>query len=333
VTYEDKPLTAVADRKIGQAAFRLPAGQIATMQGDLGLAVVRVANVSPGLEVTLEEARPMLEAEIRKDMVSEKVYAQTQAYDDAHQGGASLPDAAKKAGVPFETVGPISAQGIDDKRRQMQGLPAKILETAFSLPAGGESEITELGEGAYFAVRVEKVIAPYVQPLNEIRPVVTNAWIRREITRAMEARTETLVARVRKGESLEAVAASAGYAVQRAPGLSRQTAEPRVADIGREILARAFAAKPREAWSTPTSTGFAIGRIDNVRMDTGPTAARTAEMNRGELAQAVFREMAESAQVYARTKLKVRTDPARARAAAGFEPKEEPAAKAPEKKG
>jgi hypothetical protein len=56
-------------------------------------------------------------------------------------------------------------------------------------------------------------------------------------------------------------------------------------------------------------------------------------MNRGELAQAVFREMAESAQVYARTKLKVRTDPARARAAAGFEPKEEPAAKAPEKKG
>jgi peptidyl-prolyl cis-trans isomerase D len=333
VTYEDKPLTAVADRKIGEAAFRLASGQIATLQGDLGLAVVRVANVSPGREVTLEEARPMLEAEIRKDMVSEKVYAQTQAYDDAHQGGASLPDAAKKAGVPFETVGPISAQGIDDKRRQMQGLPAKILETAFSLPAGGESEITELGEGAYFAVRVEKVIAPYVQPLNEIRPVVTNAWMRREITRAMEARTETLVARVRKGESLEAVAASAGYAVQRAPGLSRQTAEPRVADIGREILARAFAAKPREAWSTPTPTGFAIGRIDNVRMDTGPTAARMAEMNRGELAQAVFGEMAESAQVYARTKLKVRTDPARARAAAGFEPKEEPAAKAPEKKG
>ena len=58
-----------------------------------------------------------------------------------------------------------------------------------------------------------------------------------------------------------------------------------------------------------------------------------AEMNRGELAQAVFREMAESAQVYARTKLKVRTDPVRARAAAGFEPKEEPVAKAPEKKG
>lgn len=333
VTYEDKPLTAVADRKIGQAAFRLPPGQTATLQGDLGLAVVRVSGVSPGRIVTLDEARPMLEAEIRKDMISEKVYAQTQAYDDAHQGGASLPDAAKKAGVPFETVGPLSAQGIDDKRRQIQGMPPKILETAFSLPAGGESEITELGEGAYFVVRVEKIIAPHLQPLDEIRPIVTNAWTRREIARAMEARTETLVARVRKGEALETVAASAGYPVQRAPGLSRQTAEPRVADIGREILARAFASKPREAWSTPTPNGFAVGRIDNVRMDTGPTAARMAEMNRGELAQAVFREIAESAQVYARTELKVRTDPARARAAAGFAPREEPEPKVPEKKG
>ncbi|MCW5761467.1 MAG: SurA N-terminal domain-containing protein, partial [Phenylobacterium sp.] len=167
ITYDEKPLTAVADRKVGQAAFRMQAGQVSAVQGDLGLAVVKVATVTPGREVTLEEARPMLEAEIRKDMVAEKVYAQTQAYDDAHQGGASMADAAAKAGVTVQTIGPISAQGVDDQGRQLQGFPPKILETAFGLPPGGESEITDLGEGAYFAEKVDRIVPPHVRPLEE----------------------------------------------------------------------------------------------------------------------------------------------------------------------
>ena len=333
VTYDEKPLTAVADRKIGQAAFKMSPGQVATVQGDLGLAVVRLQTVTPGRVVTIEEARPMLEAEIRKDMVSEKVYAQTQAYEDARQGGANLADSAKKAGVPTETVGPLSAQGVNDKRQQIQGLPPKILELAFTLPAGGESEITELGNGAYFAIRVERVIAAHQQPLDEIRPLVTAAWLRREISRTMEARAEALTARVRKGEAIDAVGASSGYTVVRLPALSRQTAEARQADLGREVLARAFASKSGEVWSTPGQLGIAVGRVDNIRMDAGPAAAQLAEMNRGELAQAVFRELAESAQAYARTRLKVKVDADRARAAAGFAPREVPKGKAPEKKG
>lgn len=333
ITYDEKPLTAVADRKVGQAAFKMNPGQMQTVQGDLGLAVVRVTNVTPGREVSLDEARPMLEAEIRKDMVAEKVYAQTQAYDDAHQGGASLADAAKKAGVPSQTVGPINAQAVDAQRRQLQGLPPKILEVAFSLPAGGESEITELGNGAYFAVRVEKIIPPHLQPLDEIRPLVTNAWMRRELGKALEARAEALMARLRKGETLDAVAASAGYSVVRAPGLSRQTAESRQADLGREVLARTFASKAGEIWSTQNPQGIAVGRVDNIRMDAGPNAARLAEMNRGELAQALFREMAESAQAYSRAHLKVKVDAERARAAAGFEPRAKEKSKPTEKKG
>jgi len=333
VIYSEKPLTAVADRKLGAAAFKMAPGQTAILQGDLGLAVVQLTNVTPGRDVSMEDARPMLEAEIRKDMVSEKVYAQTQAFEDARAKGGLLADAAKTAGVPFELVGPISAQGIDDKRRQLQGLPPKILEMAFSLPAGGESEITELGEGAYFVVRVEKIMPAHVQPLEEIRPMVTAAWVRREITRQLEARGEIMLARVKKGETIDAVAASSGYTFSRTPGLSRQSAATFEASLGREVLARAFAARTGEAWSTPNQQGIAVGRVDNIRMDSGPMAAQLAEMNRGELAQAVFREMADSAQVYARTKLKVKTDTVRARAAAGFAPRQEPAAKAPEKKG
>jgi len=319
VVYDAKPLTAVTDRKVGQAAFRMAQGQAAAVQGDLGLSVVRVTGINAGREVSLEEARPMLEAEIRKDMVAEKVYAQTQAFDDAHQSGGSLADAAKKAGVPSTSLGPISAQGIDALGRQLQGLPPKILETAFALPAGGESEITDLGDGAYFAVKVEKVTPPRVQALADVRPQVTQFWIQREIVRALEAKANGLIERVRKGESFDAVVASAGLPVTRLPGLTRQSAGQHQA-LGREVLGKALSARPGDAWTAGSPTGIVIGRVDNIRVEGGPTAARMAEASRSQLTQVLFREMAESAQVYARNKLKVKMDRDRARAAVGFEP-------------
>ena len=138
---------------------------------------------------------------------------------------------------------------------------------------------------------------------------------------------------IKKGEAIDVVAASSGYAVARVAGLSRQTAGTYQATLGREVLARAFNGKSGEAWSTPSQQGIVVGRIDNIRMDAGSTAARLAEMNRSELAQAVFREMADSAQAYARAKLKVKVDVVRARAAAGLTPREVAKGKSPEKKG
>ncbi|WP_296599473.1 peptidylprolyl isomerase [Phenylobacterium sp.] len=316
VTFPDRPLSAISDRKVGAAAFKMQAGEVATVQGDLGAAVVKVVSVTPGREVSLEEARPMLEAEIRKDMLAEKVYAQTQAYDDAHQGGSSLADSAQKAGVAATTIGPITAQGVNEQGAQLQGLPPKILETAFALPAGGESEITELGDGAYFAVRVERILPAHMPPLAEVRPMIAREYVQREVIKALEAKAESIRARVAKGETLEA---ASGLSVSRLPGLTRQTAGAHQ-DLGREVLGRTFAAKQGEPWIARAPNALVIGRVEGVHTDSGPTAARLAEENRGALAQAIAREMGEAAQVYARTKLKAKLDPARARAAVGFEP-------------
>ena len=77
-------------------------------------------------------------------------------------------------------------------------------------------------------------------------------------------------------------------------------------DLGREILGRAFSAKPGEVWQARAPTGLAVGRVENVRTDAGPTAARLAEENRGPLAQVLAREISEAARNYARNELKVR---------------------------
>ncbi|MFI4964647.1 MAG: peptidyl-prolyl cis-trans isomerase [Caulobacterales bacterium] len=320
ITYANKPQTAIPDKKVAAAAFATPAGQVATVRGDLGMAVVKVLSVTPGRAVTLDEVRPALEAEIRKDAASEKVYALTQAYDDAHQGGASLAAAAAKAGVPTVTIGPVTETGRDMTGQPVPGLSQKLIQTAWSLPAGGESEVEEAGNGEYFAVRVEKITPPAIPPFAEIKPLLARAWTQRELVKAMQARADTFAARLKKGESLQAVAAAAGSSVVEAPGLDRQSAQQNQT-LSQDTLAKIFTAKPGDVFTAQANHfGLVVGKLEAIHTGDVTTLARAAEQLRPQMTNAFYREINESAHTAARQRVKVTIDANRAREAIGLEP-------------
>lgn len=320
ITYANKPKTAIPDLKVGAAAFQTPNGQVATVKGDLGLAVIKVLSVTPGRAVTLEEVRPALEAEIRKDAASEKVYALTQAYDDAHQGGASLAAAAAKAGVPVTTLGPMTQNGRDTTGQPVPGLNQKLVETAWSLPAGGESEIEDAGNGESFAVRVEKIIPPAMPAFAEIKPMLARAWVQRELVKAMEAKAEGFAARVKKGETLEAVAAAAGSSVSHASNIDRQSLQQHT-ELSQDMVGKMFTSRPGDVFTAQNSHfGFVVGKVEAIHAGDVDTLARSAETVRPQMTTGFFRELGESAHVYARQKVKVTVDTNRAREAIGLEP-------------
>lgn len=320
ITYPDKPQSAIADPKVAAAAFQMKAGQTQTVQGSLGQAVVRVDNVTPGHVVTLEEIRPALEAEVRKDAATSKIDALTQAYDDAHTKGASLAEAAQKAGVPVTTLPPIAKQGVDQQGKPVPGLSQKLVDTAFALPAGGESELVDAGNGEYFAVKVDKIIPPAIPALAEIKPQLTRAWTLREVASRMQAKADELAARVKKGESLDAVAASAGIKVEHLTGLNRQTAGQNQA-ASQEVLAQTFSGKAGDVFTARDARfGFVVGKIEAIRPGDLEAMARAAEAARPQMTVAYLRELEAAAHTAARQKIKVHVDPARARAALGLEP-------------
>jgi peptidyl-prolyl cis-trans isomerase D len=329
ITYAGKPQSAIPDKKVAAAAFVAPTGQTATVKGDLGLAVVKVVSVTPGRAVTLEEVRPALEAEIRKDAASEKVYALTQAYDDAHQGGATLAAAAAKAGVPAVTMGPLAQNGHDMQNQPIPGLTPKIVQTAWTLPAGGESEVEDAGNGEYYAVRVEKIIPPAMPPLAEIRPMLANAWTKRELVKAMQARADAFAARLKKGESLEAVAAAAGSTVTRAPGIDRQSAQQNTTQ-SQDILVKTFTSRPGDVFTAQNSHfGLVAGKLEAVHVGDPVTVARMAEQIRPQMTNGYYREINESAHLAARHEVKVTIDANKAREAIGLEPIDPKAAPKP----
>ncbi|WP_395673161.1 peptidyl-prolyl cis-trans isomerase [Phenylobacterium sp.] len=332
ITYDNRPQTAIPDRQVGVAAFKLAAGQVAPVQSGLGWQVVKVIGVTPGRVVTFEEARPQLEAEVRRTNAVEKVLARTQAYEEAHTAGANLAEAARRVNVPTVTLGPITQDGRTEQNQTLPALDPRVLETAFGLPAGGESDLVELGEGQYFAVRVERIMPPSLPPMTPaLRAELARVWTGRETLKRMEARAEALAARVRKGEAINAVAASAGAQVQRTAGLTRQSA--RETGLPQDLLQRAFSAKPNEAF-TARGDQFAIlvGRLDAVRPATAAQAAPIAVLARDQASVEMFRELEETSRNASRAAVKVKIDNARARAALGLEP-EAPAGKAASKAG
>jgi peptidyl-prolyl cis-trans isomerase D len=319
IAYDNKPQSAVADRKVAAAAFQAQPGQVSIVPGDLGLAVIKVTSVTPGRAVSFEEARPAIEAELRKDAAGEKVYAETQAYDDAHDKGSNLPEAAQKAGVTTLTIGPVSHDGRDAQGQPMQGLPPKLLDSAFNLPVGGESEVTDAGGGEYFAVRVEKIIPPAMPSLASIKPQLAQAWTMRQLVQSLQAKADALAERARKGESFEALAGSAGVKLVHAPGVNRQNGQQNPL-MSPEILGNAFGGKPGDVFVARGRDGIVVGKVDAIHAGDPDALARLSEQTRPQMTDTVFRETIQSAEAAARVRVKVSVDYNRARAAIGLPP-------------
>ncbi len=319
----DKPKSAVPDRKVADAAFALQAGQVSgPITGDLGVAVVKVTKITPGAVATLDSVRPQIEAEVRSQTAQAKAYEQTQTYQDARDAGADLISAASKAGALVITTAPVTAQGTDQMGQPFAGLTPDIIKTAFDLSQGGESELVEAGKGEYYAVKVERIVPAALPPLAEVKPQLTAVWFGQEMAKRMKAKADELAARVKKGESLEAVATAAQSNVQKIPGgLTRQNAQQHVA-LGQDFLGAAFTAKPGAVFTARAGQqgqAYVVAKLDAVRAAPTANVAQIAVLAQGQAANGLMRDLAEATRVVARTQMKAKSNLTLARQAIGVD--------------
>ena len=336
VTYADKPRSSFFDPAIAAAAFSLPQGGVsAPLKGQFGLAVVKVAKVTAGEVATLAANRAEIEKKIRGDLAGAKISDLSKVYEDAHEAGAILPEAAAKAGVPTTVYAPVTADGRGQDGKPVAGIPAAILKAAYELSQGAETDIQDAGDGSYFAVRLDRVVPPALPPMAAIRPQLIKTIMLKREADAMKARAEVLSARISKGESIEAVAASVGAPVVRVNALSRATLQANEA-IGRDLLGGALGAKKGEPFTASAANfSVAVAVITAVRAGDPQQVAQATEQARQQFTQELFGDVGEAARGYARKRLKTKTDLTRARIAIGIDPAEAaqgaaaPAGKAP----
>ncbi|MES2034981.1 MAG: SurA N-terminal domain-containing protein [Pseudomonadota bacterium] len=320
VQFADKPRTAFFDPAVAAAAFQLPVNGVSgPIKSQFGTAVLKVTKVTPGVTATLEQHRAALEAKVRTDLAAQKVSDIAKVYEDAHAAGADMAGAAAKAGLTLDTIPPVTADGRGQDAKPT-GIPPAILKAAFELAQGGESDIQDAGDGEYFVVRVDRVVPPTLPPLAEVKPAMTRAIMLRRAAERMQKKAEELAARVKKGETMEAVAASAGVKVVTATGLSRAGAG-QYKELGRELLGATFAAKKGEPFTARGQQfGIGVGLVTAIRPAEVQVLAQATNQQTRQFTEDLFKDLAESARAYARSTLKAETNLANARLAIGAEP-------------
>jgi peptidyl-prolyl cis-trans isomerase D len=313
--YVNAAKSAIADPKVADAAFALPAGAVSNpIQGQLGWAVVKVTSITPGHTVSFEEAEPQIEQEVKTEAAASKANDLAQKYEDAHQKGSTLVEAAKAAGVASVPIGPVSAQGVGPDGRPVAGLSPRLLKEAFALPQGGETEAVQDSKGEYFAVRVDKIIPPALPTLDRLRPRLVQAFVQQAMSQRMEAKLTALAARVKKGEPLEAVAQSVGSQVTHLSITRAQAQQSR--SMRPEQVNAIFSAKVGEVFTT----GAVVARIDAIAAPPAGVIASTLSGGQLQLSRGLFEEMQQEARAWSRAQVKPKVNIALARQAIGVQP-------------
>ncbi len=330
-TYPATPKAAIADPKIADAAFGLKPGEVAgPIQGTLGLAVIKLLDITPAKPVTLAEARPKIEAEVKQQQAKEKIYDVVQKYDDAHSGGAGMADAAKAAGVAVEPIPvPLISTG-QTLMGQKANLPPKVLQAAFTLPQGGDSEVLDIGQGEYWVVHVDKVIPPALLTLDEsvpqgkVRDLITKQFVLRDLFTKLRAKSDALTAEIKKGKTMEAAAAEVGATLQHADNVDRTASNPKAQGAppaySQDLLGRVFAGKIGDVVvGEDTKPGLIVAKLDKVEEAPAPILAGLAEQARMPTTRALFEDIGAATRLAAVSKMKPTVDYKKGRDALGVE--------------
>ena len=218
---------------------------------DLGPALFRVNAILAAQEVTFEEARDDLLIEFADGAARREVQAQIDPVDDLLAGGATLEQVAQD--TPLE-LGEVLLS--DASEEPIAGYLA--FRTAATAAAIGDfPEVTDLDDGGIFALRLDEIVPPTLQPFDEVKVQVIQGWEDAETAKALTAQAEALKTAVEGGEGMFA----GTVAPETHTDALRDTF---IEDTPEALVTTVFDMEPGEARVIEDETGAVLVRLDAV---------------------------------------------------------------------
>lgn len=151
------------------AVFSMKAGEIsAPVESEFGWHIIRLATVRGGKGKSFEEARPEIEAELKKQQAARKFAELAEAFSNTlFEQSDSLKPAAELVQAPSQTSGWIGRAGADNAMLGNQ----RLLQAVFSedvLQNKRNTEAIEVAPGVLVGARVVEHKPATVQPFDQI---------------------------------------------------------------------------------------------------------------------------------------------------------------------
>lgn len=236
----------------GTAVFAASAGDVThPVTTDLGPALFRVNAVLAAQQTSFEDALPELREELAIDRARRVIDSQIDAIDDLLAGGASLEDLAQESDVELGQIDwhPDMAEGIG-AFENFRAAAAEVTDTDYP-------EVLQLQDGGIFALRLDEIVPPSLQPLDEVRDQVETAWTNVAVVTELEKQLETDLPRLRDGATFEEI----GLTPNLAENLTRTSFEP---ETPAEFNQTAFEMQQGDVNTLNSNGQIFILRLDNI---------------------------------------------------------------------
>ncbi len=219
--------SGILDPAVADAAFSLPSGEVSQpVQGQFGVALVKVGAIQPAVEPTFESVAQDLKREIATARARDQVSSLRDKMEDERGGGASVLEAAQKLGLAATTLDAVDRSG-----HLPDGQPANVppgldvVAQAFNSDVGQDNESISY-HGGYVWFDVLGITPPRDRTLDEVKDKVEARWREDQIAGRLRTKANELVQKVGQAGNLADQAASIGAKVETATGVKRDGSVP-----------------------------------------------------------------------------------------------------------
>jgi peptidyl-prolyl cis-trans isomerase D len=249
----------------GPPTFALPAnGVTQPIKSTFGWVLLHVTKITPGSNKTFADVKDELRKDVTTELATAKLTDVTNAFDDAGAGGASLAEAAKRAGMRVIHVAGVDKNGLTPSGAKA-GLPtsADFVAQLKKSEVGEESDPFPSTDGNVYVIKVNGTTPPKLKPLSEIRAQALAAWTADREKERLAAMAKDLADTASAGKSLAPVAAKIHATVQSTGALSRNGPAP---GLTPDIVKKIFDAPPGGVVYAPTASGdgLIIARVSGI---------------------------------------------------------------------
>ncbi|WP_137700370.1 peptidyl-prolyl cis-trans isomerase [Marimonas lutisalis] len=236
----------------GPAAFNADAGAVVgPFATDLGPALFRVNAVLPARTMSFEDARDELRDELAADRARRAIGDEMGPIDDLLAAGATIEELAQETDMQLGTLDwtPESSDG-----------PAGYIafqDAAQAVKDGDFPELIELDDGGIATLRLDEMLAPRLQPLEDVRDDVIAAWQDTETARRLASQAQALLPQI----TPEADMAALGLTVTQETDITRGEF---IAGTSADFLTRVFEMEPGAVEMIEIPAAVLIVRLDAI---------------------------------------------------------------------
>ncbi len=250
-----------------------PGDIVGPVETDFGYHVIKVEGVTPMRARSLDEVRPQIEADLRKQKVMQKFAAAADQFQNlVYEQADSLAGVAKALNLTVKTSGLVTRA----KAQELALGNAKFIETLWapeSLAAKRNTEAIEIGPNTLIAGRVIEYKPAAPRPFEQVKDEIQRQLVAKQASELAQARGREKLAALEAGKTDKAEGITFGAPVT----LRRNQMQP---GFPPEATLKIFAADPAKlphyVGAVNERGGYSIYKIVNAITPPPPDPAKLA---------------------------------------------------------